>query len=83
MTNEPYERWLAQRRKASSPESMTDQIMEQVTDLNLRRKQTAWLRLVQHLERSRWARWAVCGMALSIGGLPFVFLAFATTILSF
>ena len=83
MTDSPYEKWLAERRKVSPPAALADQIMSQVAELERQRRGVWWLRLVQRIEQSRAARWAVCGGALAIGCLPFVFLARAAQLGSF
>jgi hypothetical protein len=75
MTDKPYEQWLAKRREVSAPATLADQIMSQVAKMERQRRDIWWLRLVQRIEQSRAARWAVCGGALAIGCLPFVFLA--------
>lgn len=72
--DKPYERWLAERREVSPPETLANQIMSQVAKLERQRRDIWWLCLVQRIEQSRAARWAVCGGALAIGSLPFVFL---------
>ena len=74
MKNKPYERWLTERREFSPPPTLTDQIMNQVAKLERQRRDIWWLRLVQRIEHSRAARWALCCGAVAIGGLPFVFL---------
>jgi hypothetical protein len=83
MTDQPYEKWLAERRDASPPATLADQIMSQVADLERQRSNLWWLRMVQLIERSRAARWAVCGGALAIGCLPFVFLVLVAQLVSF
>jgi hypothetical protein len=75
MTDKLYEQWLAERRDVSPPATLADQIMSQVASMERQRRDVWWLRLVWRIERSRAARWAVCGGALAIGSLPFVFLA--------
>ena len=77
MTDRPYEKWLAERREVSPPATLADQIMSQVANMERQRRGILWLRVVQRIEQSRAARWAVCGGALAIGSLPFVFLAHA------
>ena len=79
MTNEPneqdfYGRWLAERRAVCPSDRFSEQVMNQVVELERQRKDIWWLLLVERIERSRVARWAVCGGALTIGGLPFLFL---------
>ena len=83
MTEKPFEQWLAERREVSSPATLTDQIMSQVAELERLRRDIWWLRLVQRIEQSRAARWAVCGGALAIGCLPFVVLAHVAQLISF
>ena len=83
MTDRPYDKWLAERREVSPPTTLTDQIMSQVTDLERQRRDVWWLRVVQRIEQSRAARWAVCGGALAIGCLPFVVLASVAKLVSF
>jgi hypothetical protein len=83
MTDKPYEQWLAERRDVSPPATLADQIMSQVAELERQRRDLLWLRMVQRIERSRAARWAVCGGALAIGCLPFVFLLRAAHLASF
>ena len=74
MTDRPYEKWLAERREIFLPATLAEEIMSQVAELERRRRDVWWLRVVQRIEQSRAARWAVCGGALAIGCLPFVFL---------
>ena len=83
MTDKPYERWLTKCRDVSPPESLVDQIMTQVANLERQRQDIWWLRLIQRIEHSPAARWAVCGGALAIGGLPFVFLAYVARFVTF
>ena len=83
MTDRPYEKWLAKRREVSPPATLADQIMSQVAELERLRRDLWWLRMVQRIEQSRVARWAVCGGALAIGCLPFVFLMRAAHLGSF
>jgi hypothetical protein len=83
MTDKPYEQWLAECREISAPATLADQIMSQVAELERQRRDIWRLRLVWRIERSRTARWAVCGGALAIGCLPFVFLIRAAQLGSF
>ena len=83
MTDTPYEDWLAKGRNISPPASLVDQIMSQVVDLERQQRNIWWLRLIQRIEHSRAARWAVCGGALAIGGSPFFFLAYVAQLLTF
>jgi hypothetical protein len=83
MTDKPYEEWLAKGRNVSPPASLVDQIMSQVANLERQQRDIWWLRLVQRIEHSRAARWAVYGGALAIGGLPFVFLAYVAQFVTF
>jgi hypothetical protein len=75
MTENPYEQWLAKCREASPPAALADRIMSQVANMEHQRRSLWRLRVVQRIERSRAARWAVCSGALAVGCLPFVFLA--------
>jgi hypothetical protein len=72
---EGYVQWLAERRGTSPPAKLTDHVMNQVTELEHQRHNIWWLRLIQQVERSRAARWSVCGGALAIGSLPFFYFA--------
>jgi hypothetical protein len=83
MTDKSYEKWLVNCRSASPPVSLVDQIMSQVANVERERRAIWWLRLIQRIEDSRLARWAVCGGALAIGGLPFVFLAYVAQFVEF
>jgi hypothetical protein len=83
MTDKPYEEWLAKGRNVSPPASLADQVMSRVANLERQRREIWWLCLIQWIEHSRAARWAVCGGALAIGGLPFVFLAYVAQFLTF
>ena len=83
MTEKPYEQWLAERREISAPVTLADQIMSRVANMERQRRAIWWLRLIQRIEHSRPARWAVCGGALAIGGLPFVFLAYVAQLVTF
>lgn len=83
MTEKPFEQWLAKRREVSAPAKLTDKVMSQVVQMERQRRDVWWLRLVCRIELSRAARWAVCGGALAIGGLPFVFLAYVATFETF
>ena len=76
MKDKTYEEWLAKSRDVSPPASLVDQVMSHVAVLERERREIWWLCLIQWIERSRTARWAVCGGALAIGGLPFGFLAY-------
>lgn len=83
MTEYPYEQWLAKCREVTAPSTMADQIVSQVANLERQRQAIWWFRLIQLIEHSRPARWAVCGGALAIGGLPFVFLAYVAQFVAF
>ena len=83
MTENPYEHWLAKRREVSPPATLADQIMSQVAKMERQRRDLWWLRVVQRIEQSRAARWAVCAGALAVGCLPFVFLARVAHLLPF
>jgi hypothetical protein len=83
MTEKPYEQWLAKCREASPPAALADRIMNQVAKMEHQRRSLWWLRLVQRIERSRASRWAVCGGALAIGCLPFLFLAHVAKFVAF
>ena len=83
MKDNPYEQWLVERREVSPPVTLADQIMSQVANLERQRQAIWWLRLIQRIEHSRTARWAVCGGALAVGCLPFVFLMRAAHLGSF
>ncbi len=83
MTDRPYEKWLAKRREVSAPATLADQIMSQVANVERQRRDLWWLRVIQRIEQSRAARWAVCGGALAIGCLPFVVLASVAKLVSF
>ena len=83
MTENPYEQWLAKCREASAPAALADRIMSEVANMEHQRRSLLWVRLVQRIERSRAARWAVCGGALAIGCSPFVFLAHVAKFVTF
>jgi hypothetical protein len=83
MTDKPYEKWLYERREVSPPATLVDQVMGQVAEFERRRRDLWWLRVVQRIEQSRTARWAVCGGALAVGCLPFIVLARAAQLVSF
>ena len=83
MKDKLYEQLLAECSEVSPPATLADEIMSQVAALERQRRGIWWLRLVQRIERSRVARWAVCGGALAIGGLPFVFLAHVAKLVTF
>jgi len=53
MTDQPYEKWLAERREVSPPATLTDQIMSQVAELERQRLTLWWLRVVRRIEQSR------------------------------
>ena len=72
---DPYEHWIAERREACPPADLSDQVMNQVVELERRRRDIWWLLMVEQIERRRAARWALCGAALAIGALPYLFLA--------
>lgn len=83
MTDKPYEQWLAKGRNVSPPASLADQIMSRVANLERQQREIWWLLLILRIEHSRAARWAVCGGALAIGGLPFFFLAYVAQFVTF
>lgn len=76
MTDDAYERWLTERRAVAPPAILADQVMSQVANLDRRRREVWWLQLIWRIERSKVARWAMCGAALAVGCLPFAFLAY-------
>lgn len=71
---EPYAQWLAKHRDVSPPATLAAEIMSQVAELERQRRDVWWLRLIQRIEHSWAARWAVCSGALAVGCLPFVLL---------
>ncbi len=75
MTIERYDEWLSERRAVQPPADLTDQVMRRVHAMDLQQRGGLWLRLVDRIERSRAARWSLCGGALAVGSLPFFFLA--------
>jgi len=83
MTDKHYEEWLAKRRNVSPPASLVDQIMSRVANFERQRQHIWWLLVIQRIEHSRPLRFAVCGGALAIGGLPFFFLAYAFQFVTF
>jgi hypothetical protein len=83
MTHQPYEEWLTECREISAPVALADRIMSQVANLERQRRNIWWLCLIQRIEQSRAARWAVCGGALAVGGLPFGFLAYVAQLVTF
>jgi hypothetical protein len=83
MTKNPYDEWLAKCREVAAPAALADRIMSQVANMEHQRRSVLWLRLVQRIERSRASRWAVCGGALAVGCLPFVFLAHVAQLVAF
>jgi hypothetical protein len=83
MTENPYDQWLAKCREVSAPAALADRIMSQVATMQRQRRSLLWLRVVQRIERSRASRWAVCGGALAVGCLPFVFLAYVAQFVAF
>jgi hypothetical protein len=83
MTDKPYDEWLAKRRDVSPPAPLVDQVMSHVANFERQRRDIWWLLLIQSIERSRPLRFAVCGGALAIGGLPFFFLAYAFQFVTF
>ena len=83
MTEKPYEQWLAERREVAPPATLADQIMSHVANMDRQRRELWRLRVVQRIEQSRAARWAMCGGALAIGCLPFFFLARAAQLAPF
>ena len=72
---DPYEDWLAERREICPPAIFSEQVMSHVAELARQRHEVWWWLLVEQIERRRAARWAVCCLALAIGGLPYLFLA--------
>lgn len=85
MTNKPteeqlYKLWLEERRGARPSATFADQVMNQVVTLNCRRDNVWWLLLVDQIERRWAARFAVCGGALAIGCLPYLFLTHVSSI---
>ena len=75
----PYEDWLSARREVSPPANLSDQIMCQVKEWEQQRQGIWWLVLAERIEHRPFARWAVCGGALAVGVLPFLFLARASS----
>lgn len=75
-TQQQYQQWLAQRRDEHPPVGLADQIMDRVAEFECHRQDDWQSRLVQQIECSRAARWSVCGGALAVGVLPFLFFAY-------
>jgi len=80
---ETYQRWLLKHRDAAPPSSLTDQVMASVADLESEHRVILWLSLVQRIQHLRVARWAMCSIALAIGSVPFLFLAYVAEFLKF
>lgn len=70
----PYERWLEMRRGMRPPAELSNQVMTQIMDLERGRRTAGLLRLMELMERSRAVRWGVCGSALAVGAVPYLFL---------
>jgi hypothetical protein len=83
MTDELYNQWLAQRRQELPPPNLPDEIMQRVGELEQHRQAVWWVRLLNRVERSRASRWAVCGGAMVVGCLPFLFLAYVAQVVTF
>ena len=83
MNQDPYEQWLAERRSVSPPVELSNQVMCRIAEIEQQRQSVWWLRMVQHIERSRAARFAVCSGALAIGVIPFLFLAYVSKFFTF
>jgi len=72
MSDDVYQAWIEQRRAAAPRDEMPDRVMQLVMEVETRQKQVFALRLASWIERSRWARYVVCGAAMLIGSVPFV-----------
>jgi len=82
-----YQKWLTKHRDVSPPTSLTDQVMAGVADIerdvDYQRRGIWCLSLIHRIENSRAARWAMCSVALLIGSVPFLFLAYVAEFLTF
>ncbi len=83
MTDDFYNEWLAQRRQELPPPTLSDQIMQRVGEMERHQHAVWWLRLMQRVEHSWVSRWAVCGVALVVGSVPFLYLAYVAQFVTF
>lgn len=80
---EGYEAWLESRRDVSPPSELAGQVMALVSQRQSAERIALAVRLALWVERSRVTRYAMCLVALLIGGTPFVFLAAVTQVFVF
>lgn len=72
MSDDLYEAWISERRAATPPDEMPDQVMRSIEQLQSKQKQAVAARLVAWIERSRLGRYAACSVAMLIGSTPFL-----------
>jgi hypothetical protein len=82
MADEPtYDEWIANLRDAESSRGLTDRVMAAVEEREVQRKRC--VRLADRINKSRPACWAACLVALLVGSLPLLFVAYAAQLLVF
>ena len=80
MADEPmYDEWIANRRAAEPSRELTNRVMATVEERDMLRKR--YVRLANHMNESRPARWAACLAAMLVGSLPFLLVAHAAKLL--
>ncbi len=70
-----YRDWLASKQSVQPSIELTDQIMDTVAEQQVLQRATLLLRTSVWLERSRFAPYMACSVALLVGAIPFLYLA--------
>ncbi len=76
-----YDEWIASRRAARAPCELTDRVMAAVEMRVVQRKH--YVRLADRINESQPARMTACLVALLVGFLPFLFVAYAAQSFAF
>ena len=70
-----YQNWLASKQDVQPSTELADQIMNSVAEQQVSERATLLIRASVWLERSRFAPYMACSIALTIGAIPFLYLA--------
>ena len=73
---ELYRSWLQHRRDRRPDSDLSDRIMASVSKTEMTRRVSRLLALVMWIDRSGIRRLTACLVALAVGSLPFVYLAY-------
>lgn len=78
-----YNDWLASKQNVQPSAELADQIMAAVAEQQVMQRATLLVRASVWLERSRFAPYMACSIALSVGAIPFLYLAYVAQFIAY